>query len=1309
MKQLILIALLAVSGWGAQRSVYYNSKNTVNGDGSIGSPYKTLALGNTTVTNYISAGDTVTCYLRDSSAFYEAWTIPSGGASNPLTITSYGDLGKDPIISNGAIATPWATVSYAPENTYGHKWTQTVGKVWFNDTLLNSASSIAELQDRQWYYDGDKDTLFLRSVRGNPDLTGDKVIRTSATQTILLSGCSNIYFNNIDIRHASTFAIRVATTASNLRFTNCTFNEYVTFLSLTATSAVFDGCVFSNATGPAAPIIIGGTSAITFRNCHIKNSIYGAVSLTGGRTNFYNCNIDGIKNTVISSTSTDSTFIKNTIIHGLVPGGKAVLSATKAPIMVAKSCILKSGYSGYAWYSGNVEFTDIIRDEPKIVKTAREGFYSISEDDLIGIGDFSKTARYMMGINSNWSASFALSEPYNATTNQANLIKEMADNGFEITSHSMSHTYYYDGMGTIILRYTGTAPKCTVIVDTVNWQLRTLTGGTDDLTIPIGYDKTKNVAWITGRITQNTNYTCTKTYGANDKCLTYTFLGDTLWDIKAASDSVMLDTARFFNYEIDTSKVYVENIIDRSCLSFTYPGNMTDTTGAKIRRIRDGGYICARRTTPTPITLAGNYPLFEIPLNDAADPKCIMRLDKDANSALNSTNFTGTNITYNTTIQKEYNGCAVLNGSAYLYRNDATFTYNTGDYVIGIWVRPTTLNAVNTVFFTGTDNDNFLTVYIDGSGAVHYVQMRAGSPVVSLSSSNGVIPVDQWTRLAFRQTVDSVSVFTGTDIPATNRIIYSATVDTPDVYNGVTYLGAGWDFSASQPVTHFTGYFDKIDIGFNIWFNTLCQADMYAMQGCLYASLTHGDYLGPRDLQKTMIDAYSTYTGRLNLTGYGFAMEDIRANGTFSADSLTISWVQTDSADYRLRSDSKLCNAGDTSVLSGIPNLVNLSGDTLTDASGVLKVSSVNIGAYGTLNLDAPPTITAQPQSDSIALGSDVVLSVTATGSTPMAYVWQYWSGSWQDSGEVKYINSFTVNDIDTISTYRVIVSNPFGADTSDSAIITPVPPPVVTVQPVDQYTVIGDTAEFTIEATGTGTLSYQWQNNYEGWSDIVLDTLSIKQVPDVTSGVDNISYRCIVSDAYGADTSDSATLYVGTAPEITVQSVSDSVSVGADAVFTLTATGTDPITVNWQQLLEDWQSVGTGDSLTVVAPDSGQFVYRSVIVSPWGADTSDTVFLTAYYCYIDSIRPVSGRVTDSTVVYGLFGDSWSDTDSLRFNSVNIPLASATRDSLVIDTLPAWVPRGYYSQYLIKNGIQHDTLTHGYRVKTPAITVREVQ
>ena len=81
---------------------------------------------------------------------------------------------------------------------------------------------------------------------------------------------------------------------------------------------------------------------------------------------------------------------------------------------------------------------------------------------------------------------------------------------------------------------------------------------------------------------------------------------------------------------------------------------------------------------------------------------------------------------------------------------------------------------------------------------------------------------------------------------------------------------------------------------------------------------------------------------------------------------------------------------------------------------------------------DSPPTITVQPQSDSIALGSDAVLSVTATGTAPISYQWQVKSGTWQDSVS-------TNNDSLTVSAgiYRVIVSNAFGADTSDSAVIT--------------------------------------------------------------------------------------------------------------------------------------------------------------------------------------------------------------------------------------------------------------------------------
>lgn len=444
--------------------------------------------------------------------------------------------------------------------------------------------------------------------------------------------------------------------------------------------------------------------------------------------------------------------------------------------------------------------------------------------------------------------------------------------------------------------------------------------------------------------------------------------------------------------------------------------------------------------------------------------------------------------------------------------------------------------------------------------------------------------------------------------------------------------------------------------------------------------LTSLDYSGGiiTDLQHQDVDykysvicpTIANYTGRTAGATQSQAVDYVRANG-ITFDSLTWYVAPEDSSDYRLKSTSLLVGAGDATILAGIPNLRTIDGVQITDASGVILVNSVNIGAYGVLNEDTPPTITVQPQSDSIALGSDVVLSVTATGSTPMAYVWQYWSGSWQDSGEAKYINSFTVNDVNTISTYRVIVTNPFGEETSESAVITPVPPPVITVQPVDQYTVIGNTAEFTVEATGTGTLSYQWQNNYEGWVDIEHETLSTKQVPNVTLGVDSVSFRCIISDAYGADTSDSATLYVGTFPEITVQPVSDSVYNWKNAYLTIGATGTEPIVKTWQKRNGEWQTVNTGDSLTVIPLDT-MTTYRVLISSPWGANTSDTANITFFepvsrrYSWIDSTLTASGlTVPDSGNV------------GAKINNVNLTLTKWSGGQ-VIGTVPSGTPAGLY-------------------------------
>jgi len=88
---------------------------------------------------------------------------------------------------------------------------------------------------------------------------------------------------------------------------------------------------------------------------------------------------------------------------------------------------------------------------------------------------------------------------------------------------------------------------------------------------------------------------------------------------------------------------------------------------------------------------------------------------------------------------------------------------------------------------------------------------------------------------------------------------------------------------------------------------------------------------------------------------------------------------------------------------------------------------------------------------------------------------------------------------------------------------------PGITQQPLPQSVTVGGEATFTVGATGAGTLTYQWQKNQTNLSDgghysgVTTSTLTVSNADIGDEG----NYRCVVSNAYGTDTSDAATLTV--------------------------------------------------------------------------------------------------------------------------------------------------------------------------------------
>ena len=87
--------------------------------------------------------------------------------------------------------------------------------------------------------------------------------------------------------------------------------------------------------------------------------------------------------------------------------------------------------------------------------------------------------------------------------------------------------------------------------------------------------------------------------------------------------------------------------------------------------------------------------------------------------------------------------------------------------------------------------------------------------------------------------------------------------------------------------------------------------------------------------------------------------------------------------------------------------------------------------------------------------------------------------------------------------------------------------PPGITQQPGSQFVLPGSAAAFSVVASGTSPLSYQWQKNSINLSDSGNYSGSTTAVLGV-SGVDSTdiaSYGCVVTNAYGSVTSSVATL----------------------------------------------------------------------------------------------------------------------------------------------------------------------------------------
>ena len=269
------------------------------------------------------------------------------------------------------------------------------------------------------------------------------------------------------------------------------------------------------------------------------------------------------------------------------------------------------------------------------------------------------------------------------------------------------------------------------------------------------------------------------------------------------------------------------------------------------------------------------------------------------------------------------------------------------------------------------------------------------------------------------------------------------------------------------------------------------------------------------------------------------------------------------------------------------------------------------------------PEITAQPAGVKAAVGATASFKVTASG-TGLAYQWQ----SSADNGKTWTDSKFSTAKAATLKVpvtaarngykYRCVVTGSNGKKATSSAAGLTVKT-TVTAKPASVKKAVGDTAAFTVEATGP-KLTYQWQSsadNGKTWTNSGFSTAKTAtlKVP-VTAARNGYKYRCKVTGANGSVTTSAATLTVLT--KITAQPASVKNAVGATASFKVEATGVK-LTYQWQYSTNGttWKNSGfsTAKSATLNVPVTAArngYRFRCVVTGSNGQTaTSNAAKLT--------------------------------------------------------------------------------------------------
>jgi hypothetical protein len=333
-----------------------------------------------------------------------------------------------------------------------------------------------------------------------------------------------------------------------------------------------------------------------------------------------------------------------------------------------------------------------------------------------------------------------------------------------------------------------------------------------------------------------------------------------------------------------------------------------------------------------------------------------------------------------------------------------------------------------------------------------------------------------------------------------------------------------------------------------------------------------------------------------------------------------------------------------TSTQETTPQLTSGSGS----ATPSVVTDQKTIAMAGT-GVSAAPSITTQPASQTVTSGQTATFSVTSSGAAPLNYQWSKNGAAINGATSASYTTPATATS-DSGSRFTVVVSNSAGNVTSNAATLTVIAAataPSITTQPASQSVTVGQTAIFSVTASGTAPLSYQWRKNGTSISGA---TSTSYNTPATSASDSGSQFTVVVSNSAGNITSKAATLTIDGAGQLTVSTTKlgyGNVTVGSSTILPvmLTNTGGPSVSISNVTL--------SGAGLSIGGISSG------LILAAGSSATLNVTFAPSASGTLDGSVTVTSTATNSTVTISVLGNavqpfSHSATLTLAPNSSNV-------------------------------------------------------